>query len=155
MPITGSFAGNRYFGVNSFIFTTKNGQTVPGRWFFEPTDSAKVLTSLELSKLSDDFLQTEMLSRIKAQPAIWKLYVQLAQPEDEINDPTALWPTSRERVLIGQVIIDGLRGSDSAVKQCGASIFNPVLLPQGISPSADPILHARTPAYVESLVRRF
>jgi catalase len=28
------------------------------------------------------------------------------------------------------------------------------LLPKGITPSADPILNARTPAYIESFIRR-
>ncbi|MGL4614091.1 MAG: catalase family peroxidase [Shewanella sp.] len=155
LPITASFAGNRYFGVNSFIFTMQNGQTVPGRWFFEPTTSAKILTSMELSQLSDDFLKTELLSSIKKQPATWDLYVQLAQPEDQINDPTVLWPNTRQRVLIGQLNIDGLRDSDQTVQTCSEGIFNPILLPKGIVPSDDPILHARTPAYVESLIRRF
>lgn len=155
LPITASFAGNRYFGVNSFIFTTQNGQTVPGRWFFEPTADAKILTSVELSQLSDDFLEVELLSSIKKQPATWDLYVQLAQPEDQINDPTVLWPDTRQRVLVGRLNIDGLRDSDRAVQKCSEGIFNPILLPKGIVPSDDPILHARTPAYVESLIRRF
>jgi len=65
-----------------------------------------------------------------------------------------IWPETRKRLLVGQVVINGDRDSDPQVQQCDKGIFNPLLLPKGIAPSADPILNARTAAYVESFIRR-
>lgn len=153
-PTSASFENNRYFGVNSFLFTTQKNDIAPGRWFFEPVKGDNNLSKAELAKMPDDFLKETLLSSIEKEPAVWNLYIKLAQAGDEINDPTIVWPESRQRLLVGQLIINGERDKDPLTQQCGDTIFNPVLLPEGISASADPILNARTPAYVESFVRR-
>ncbi|MFT5235605.1 MAG: catalase, partial [Shewanella sp.] len=147
LPPSASFANSRYFGVNSFLFSASTGEIKPGRWIFEPVSGVINLSQGELANLSDDFLETELLTRIKDKPAIWDLYIQLAQEGDEIDDPTVLWPETRQRLLVGQVIINGDRDTDTSTQQCDKGIFNPLLLPKGISPSADPILNARTAAY--------
>ncbi|MEC4727174.1 catalase family peroxidase [Shewanella sp. D64] len=154
LPSSVSFANSRYFGVNSFLFTANNDEIMPGRWIFEPVDGVSNFSPTEREKLPDDFLQTELLTRIKQQPAAWDLYIKLALPSDEVNDPTVLWPDTRQRLLVGQVLIDGSRDNETATMECDKGIFNPVLLPKGITPSADPILNARTPAYIESFIRR-
>ncbi|MEZ9593705.1 catalase [Shewanella sp. 10N.261.52.F9] len=150
-----SYANSRYFGVNSFLFNTPDNAQVAGRWIFEPVAGSAPLSKPQLDEKTDDFLQNELLNRIDNTPAIWDLYIKLAKDTDKINDPTIVWPESRQRVLVGQVIINGERDAETSVQQCDKSIFNPLLLPNGITPSADPILNARTPAYIESFVRRF
>ncbi|UJF21900.1 catalase family peroxidase [Shewanella sp. OMA3-2] len=154
LPPSASFANSRYFGVNSFLFTSKNNDVVPGRWIFEPVDGVVNLTQTQLTELADDFLKDELLTRIKDKPAVWNLFIKLAEKGDKINDPTVLWPETRQRLLVGQVIINGERDTELNIQECGKTIFNPVLLPKGITPSADPILNARTPAYIESFIRR-
>ncbi|GIU47061.1 catalase-related peroxidase [Shewanella sairae] len=154
MPKSSSFANSRYFGVNSFLFDKPDNSQIAGRWIFEPAAGQTALTQAELATRSDDFLQQELLNRIETAPAVWNLYVKLADSDDVVVDPTILWPESRQRILVGQIIIDGKRDNESNVQQCDKSIFNPVLLPEGIEPSADPILNARTPAYIKSFIRR-
>ncbi|MEH6446699.1 MAG: catalase family peroxidase [Oceanospirillaceae bacterium] len=154
LPPTVSFANSPYFGMNSFLFTTKNSDLVPGRWIFEPVDGVVNLSQAQLAELADDFLKDELLTRIKDKPAVWNLFIKLAEKGDEINNPTVLWPETRQRLLVGQVIINGERDNALTTQECGNGIFNPVLLPIGIKPSADPILNARTPAYIESFIRR-
>ncbi|MCS6173184.1 catalase family peroxidase [Shewanella baltica] len=159
LPPSPSFANSRYYGVNSFLFSTQKGgaqqgETVAGKWIFEPVAGTAALSASELANLGDDFLEAELLDRIKTQPAQWNLYIQLAETGDEINDPTVIWPETRQRLLVGQVVINGERDSDPQVQQCDKGIFNPLLLPKGIAASADPILNARTAAYVESFIRR-
>lgn len=149
-----SFANSQYFGVNTFLFNTKNSDQVAGRWIFEPVDGERFLTEEALSNLSDDFLQNELLTRIKSKPVTWNVYLKLANSNDPVNNPTVLWPEDRKQLLVGQVIIDGRNDSEAATQTCDSGIFNPVILPQGIAPSADPILNARPRAYVESLIRR-
>ena len=151
---TTSYANNRYFGVNSFLFTSKDGQSIPGRWIFEPVEGVIGASTTELAKLSDDFLQNELKNRVKNKPAKWDLFIQLAEADDKINDPTIVWPQSRQQLLVGQVIINGSNDSANTTLDCAKGIFNPLLLPKGIAPSNDPILNARTPAYIESFIRR-
>ncbi|TVL18439.1 catalase [Shewanella xiamenensis] len=154
LPPSPSFANSRYFGVNSFLFTDKQNNSVAGKWIFEPVVGTAALSASELANLGDDFLKAELLQRINTQPAQWNLYIQLAESGDDINNPTVIWPETRKRLLVGQVVINGDRDSDPQVQQCDKGIFNPLLLPKGIAPSADPILNARTAAYVESFIRR-
>lgn len=149
-----SFANSQYFGVNSFLFTLPDNQTIAGRWIFEPVDGERFLTESELANYANDFLQHELLTRIKLKPATWNLYLKLANENDPVNNPTVLWPEDRKQLLVGQVIINGRNDHQQTTQQCGSGIFNPLLLPKGISPSADPILNARPRAYVESLIRR-
>ncbi|MCH4294722.1 catalase family peroxidase [Shewanella sp. 3B26] len=161
LPPSPSFANSRYFGVNSFYFhqnsrqnSAKAEEPVAGKWIFEPLAGTAALTPNELAKLDDNFLQPELLTRIQSQPAQWSLYIQLAKPGDITDKATASWPESRPRLLAGKLVIDGQRDASPEVTQCGDGIFNPLLLPKGITPSADPILNARTPAYIESFIRR-
>ncbi|QYJ76120.1 catalase family peroxidase [Shewanella sp. FJAT-52076] len=158
LPPSPSFANSRYFGVNSFYFrqsqSDKTAEPIAGKWIFEPLAGTAALSKDELAKMDDNFLKAELLTRIETQAAEWELYIQLAEASDIINDPTVSWPDSRPRLLAGKLVIDGKRDSAPEVSQCGDGIFNPVLLPKGITPSADPILNARTPAYIESFIRR-
>ncbi|MCW3173265.1 catalase family peroxidase [Shewanella subflava] len=154
LPPTSSYADNRYFGVNSFMFTSNNGEPVAGRWIFEPVDGVIAASAAELAQKPDHFLQQELTNRIATTPATWDLYVQLAEKQDKVNDPTIVWPTSRQRLLIGQVIINGQHDDAKATIECDKGIFNPLQLPKGISASADPILNARSAAYIESFIRR-
>lgn len=152
MKATSSYANNIYYGVNSFLFDTKEGTKVAGRWIFEPVQTE---TMGNKAPLSDNFLEKELINRIKKQPIKWNLYIQLAQKNDDILNPAISWPDSREKVLLGQLTIDGLSDNKEEVSQCANNIFNPTLLPKGVSISDDPILKVRTPAYIESLIRRF
>ncbi|MPY21587.1 catalase family peroxidase [Shewanella psychropiezotolerans] len=149
-----SFANSAYFGVNSFLFNTYDNQITAGRWIFEPVEEKSTLSQVQLAHLTDDFLKEELLTRIKAKPAMWNVYIKFAEEGDSIDDPTILWPESRQHLLVGEVIINGSRDDEAATLQCEKSIFNPVQLPKGIAPSADPILNARAPAYIESFIRR-
>ena len=154
LPPTISYADNRYFGVNSFMFNSKNGAPVAGRWIFEPANGVITASADELAQKPDNFLHKELIERISTTPATWDLFVQLAEKQDNVNDPTIVWPTSRPRLLIGQVIINGQHDDAKATLECDKGIFNPLQLPKGIAPSADPILNARSAAYIESFIRR-
>ncbi len=76
----------------------------------------------------------------------------LAQDGDPLDDPTAAWPEDRERVAIGRLEMTGLafdREQDGDIL-----VFDPTRVVDGIECSDDPILHARSWAYSESVLRR-
>jgi catalase len=82
----------------------------------------------------------------------FRLEAELASPGDPVDDPTAVWPEDRERVDLGRLDITALafdREHDGDIL-----VFDPVRLPDGITPSNDAILLARSDAYRVSVTRR-
>jgi catalase len=77
---------------------------------------------------------------------------QLAKEGDSNTDATAVWPTDRELLELGIISLTGT--AKDQVKEQKALLFNPLALPAGIEPSADPVLLARPPAYAVSFTQR-
>ncbi len=107
---------------------------------------------LVLKTMPDDFLADELRKRVAAAPMSFDFKVQLADKEDQLIDPTKVWPDSRKVVTVGKLVIDKVEAALGGA--CVAITFNPLVLPAGIKPSADPVLLARTAPYVVSLGRR-
>jgi catalase len=81
-----------------------------------------------------------------------KLIVTIAQPGDPTDDATLSWPDNRERVDVGTLTIDNVK--DEAHGSCRDINFDPLVLPEGIAPSDDPLLSARSAVYAVSFRRR-
>ncbi|MGQ0657773.1 MAG: catalase family peroxidase [Chromatiales bacterium] len=148
-PLPNSYLTTPHFGVNAFKFTNDAGQSVFGRWQFEPVGGVVGLSEEEAKTVSDDFLTEDLRKRLAAGPSDFDVHVQLAEEGDPINDPTAVWPDTRERVHVGKLSV-----TKAAGQECDGIMFNPIALPAGIEPSDDPILRIRAAAYAESFVRR-
>jgi len=58
----------------------------------------------------------------------------------------------RLSVLAGELTIEA--SSPGRGGECDLMMFNPLVLPEGVAPSEDPVLHARPGAYAESFGRR-
>ncbi|MEX2080462.1 MAG: catalase, partial [Dehalococcoidia bacterium] len=84
-------------------------------------------------------------------PAAFKLQFTLAQEGDSLDDPTEPWEGEREVRDMGRLeateVIDEIEAGDPLV-------FDPTNLTDGIEPSDDKILAARSPAYSVSIDRR-
>jgi catalase len=153
LPPTASYATERYFGVNSFVFTDATGMRRHARWTFEPVAGRTGLTPEERTARGATFLNADLRDRVGRGAAEWRVLLQLPQAGDPLDDAVTAWPMDRETVEVARLRItavqaDGMRGA------CDAQTFIPTLLPQGIDPSADPILNARAEAYAVSLSRR-
>jgi len=74
--------------------------------------------------------------------------VQIAGPGDTPDDPSAVWPKERERVVVGtlEVIAPTDEGDDF--------VFDPTRVSDGIEVSEDPVLNFRPRAYAISHERR-
>ncbi len=102
--------------------------------------------------LGDDFLADEIRKRAADKSIAFNFNVQIAEHGDVVNDATVPLPASRKVVTAGRLVIDKVEASpDSA---CDKLIFNPLVLPKGVGPSADPTLIARPVSYGISLSRR-
>ena len=145
-----SFATVAYFGINSFKFTNAKGAATFGRYQIQPETGIKSLTAEEASKAGPDYLVDEINERVRNGPAKFKLFVQIAEPNDKIDDPSIAWPDSRKLVELGTIAISkSTKESHTADKQ----LFLPGAVLPGIE-AADPMIGVRSLAYPISFVRR-
>ncbi len=151
-PAPVSFATQPFYGVNAFQFTNAAGNSVYARYQIVPMAGAQYLSKEVTDKAAPDYLMTEMVSHVQSSPVKYKLLVQVAEPGDEVNDPTKGWPASRKLVELGTLTLDKPVADSQAAEK--PIMFNPLLLPDGIAPSRDPVLLARPGAYAVSYGRR-
>jgi catalase len=147
-----SFATQPFYGVNAFKFTNAKGETQYGRYRITPVKGEEFLSKEQAASATPNYLFEELPARLAKAPAIYKLTLQLAEPGDALNDPTAVWPESRKQVELGTLTIKTVDAG--GVKFEKATMFNPLALVDGIEPSEDPILLARPGAYAVSYGRR-
>jgi catalase len=150
-PAPVSFGTLAYYGVNAFKFTNAKGVATFGRYQLQPVGGVKVLTSEQVSKKGPDYLSEEIRDRVHHGPIKYKLLLQVAGPDDKIDDPTIAWPDSRKKVELGTLVITKVvKDSHAAEKQL---LFMPGALVPGIE-AADPMIADRSAAYIVSLSRR-
>lgn len=104
-PASVSYGTLSYYGVNTFKFTNKEGKSHFARYQFIPEAGEHFLTKEQLAVSGPDYLSEEIKKRIALHPVKFKLYVQLAEAGDKIEDPSIAWPDSRKRVLLGTIEI--------------------------------------------------
>ncbi|MBX9856376.1 MAG: catalase family peroxidase [Gemmatimonadaceae bacterium] len=144
---TASFATESYHGINAFLLTDASGRQRAVRW------SALPLAAPGENRYDDaDALQAELRDRLAKGPVRFALEFTLADAGDVVHDPSTPWPATRERVRAG--VIEVRAATPQADGPCNGINFDPLVLPSGMAPSADPILHARSAAYAESQRRR-
>lgn len=144
---TSSFATERYHAINAFWLVDARGQRQAVRWRLLPvaTDATAVGTG-------PDALQDELVARLARGPVAFRLNLVLAAPGDPVDDASQPWPELRRQVDAGTVVLQ--RATPQRNGACNVINFDPLVLPRGIVPSNDPILHARSAAYAESQRRR-
>jgi catalase len=150
-PAPVSYATLPYFGVNAFKFTNAKGAATFGRYQLQPVAGEEFVTTEQLSTMGPDYLITEIRERVRRGPIKFKLLVQVAERDDKLDDPTIVWPDSRKKVELGIITITKVvTDSQTAEKKL---LFMPGALLPGIE-AADPMIAARSAAYIISLSRR-
>lgn len=148
-PVPASFATVPYFSTNAFIASNAAGKTQALRWRFEPVAGRVGLSDDEAKAKGADFLRAELTERLAKGAVAFNVIAQLAQPQDQLLDPTDPWPADRTEVTMGRLVIDRI-----TEQSCDRETFIPTILPTGIAASADPTLAARAASYAVSLSRR-
>lgn len=147
---TSSFATEQYHSINAFYLMDENDEKHAVRWIAKPQLSYENIQPLNNN--SPDALQLQLKDQVAQSSVKFDMLFSFATEEDDENNPTVLWPQSRKTINAGTLVISRLQAQEGGV--CENMNFDPLVLPTGIEPSADPILRARGAAYAESFRRR-
>lgn len=148
-PPTSGFGDSAYHGLNAFFFTSATGIYTPVRWSLAPMASTGAPAP---PGHGPNLLFDNLIRDIRSGPLRWRLLVTVGEPQDDLRDATIAWPPERRVVDAGTVVIDSI---DSERRGNARDInFDPMVLPDGIEPSEDPLLSARSAVYAASFRRR-
>ncbi|MBB5200589.1 catalase family peroxidase [Glaciimonas immobilis] len=151
-PAPVSFGTLSFYGVNAFKFTNAKGESQYARYRIEPLAGNQSLNEEQLAKAAPNYLMDELPTRLEKAPVTFRISAQLAAPGDVTDDGTVIWPDNRPQIELGVLSLTTMAADSLAIQKTLA--FNPLLLVDGIAPSADPILLARPLAYSVSVRRR-
>ncbi|RFZ86075.1 catalase family peroxidase [Mucilaginibacter terrenus] len=150
-PPSVSYGTLSYFGVNSFKFINSKGISCYIRYQIIPEAGEQFLTAAQFKNTGDNYLSEEIKTRIGAGAVKFKLYAQVAETGDKIENPSIAWPNERKRILLGTITISRL--ADNSLEADKALIYNPGNLPKGIE-IADPMVADRARLYPVSVKER-
>lgn len=153
-PPSSGFDNSEFHGLNAFLFTNAQGDSVPVRWIMEPDASGpqSVSTTQAASHDNPNYLFDDLIAQVHQHPLRWHLILTVGQSGDPTNDATLPWPDSRRRIDAGTLTIDNVQSEDNS--PTALLNFDPLVLPDGMAPSDDPLLSARSSVYSASFTAR-
>jgi catalase len=151
-PVPASFAGLNYWGVHAYGFVNARGEKVFGKWVFEPAGGVIGLSDDEAKAKGPSFLFDDLRQRVKDGKVSFDFNLVLAEPGDRIDSATVPLPEGRKKVRLGTLKVTAV--AEDAGGACLTINFNPMVMPKGVEPSADPMLAARAAPYAVSVGRR-
>jgi catalase len=150
-PPSSGFDNTTFNSLNAFELIDAAGRTTPVRWSMVPLEPFAPANPAPTAN-APNFLFDALIARVSREPLRWRLVLVLGQPGDPTNDATLAWPADRERVDVGTLTIDQIEGEATGAAR--SINFDPLVLPNGIAGSDDPLLSARSAAYSQSFTRR-
>ena len=151
-PWTGSYAEDRFNGLNTFIFIDNSGAEHAVRWSLLPAARPVPVSPDDLAKRGPNFLEQEIAERVRGGPLRWTMVVTVADPDDPTADPSRAWPEGRRTVDVGTLTVQQIQPERDG--PCRDINFDPTVLPNGIRTSDDPFPAARSSVYAKSFDRR-
>lgn len=150
-PISTGFANSTFNSLNAFRFINAAGAVAYVRWSWEPVEPFKPgVAHPEL--VGTNYLFDALIADIHQHPLQWHLIITVAQPGDPTDDATIPWPANRQQVDVGTLTINQVESDDTSPTR--NINFDPLVLPDGITASDDPLLSARSAVYMQSFTRR-
>jgi len=150
-PKESGFGDSAYNSINAFEFLDSSGRSTPVRWSMVPLQPFVAATPRPTPD-DPNYLFDALIAQMHHPPLQWRMVLTIGQQGDTTNDATIPWPADREKIDAGTLTLDRIESEDtSPVRTIN---FDPLVLPDGISPSDDPLLSARSAAYSVSFTRR-
>jgi catalase len=113
---------------------------------FEPIGTA------DPGQVDKNYFFEALIASVHNNALQWHLVITVGQPGDPTSDATLPWPADRQQVDVGTLTIDRVESDDNSPAR--DINFDPLVLPNGISTSDDPLLSTRSAAYSQSFTRR-
>ena len=151
-PIPTSFARETFFAVTCFKFTNADGVSRHGRFRIRPDAGTEYLSDNDAAAKPANFLFDEIGPRLSRGPVKLNLFVQLAEPGDDVTDASVPWPANRAEIPFGSIVLTE-RVDEQAPEQ-RKIIFDPLPRVDGIDSSGDPLTEVRADIYLLSGRRR-
>ncbi|WP_277622283.1 catalase family peroxidase [Mycobacterium sp. IEC1808] len=149
-PPTAGFADSTFYGLNAFWFTNTAGATVPVRWSVVPVDAGH--GGGPQPPHGKDYLFDDLIRAASQRPLSWRLVLTVGEPGDPTHDATKPWPQSRRTIDAGTITITAVQTEEAG--NARDINFDPLVLPDGITASDDPLPPARSAVYARSFTRR-
>jgi len=152
IPAPVSFSKNNYHAIHVFRFVNENGDATHVKYHWVPEDGVQGQSIEAQQALPHDHLFTEMEERIEKGPVRFALWLEIGEEGDPLDDPTALWPEGRKRVLAGHLELV----AKTSLEEIGDPVMlhDPTRITDGIELTDDPIIEARRGAYDASVADR-
>ncbi|MFT8419980.1 MAG: catalase family peroxidase [Gluconacetobacter sp.] len=147
--LTSGFANDTYNSLDSFTFVNARGTAIPVRWAMIPEQQAFPAAAQGAGR---DYLFDDLIDVLARMPLRWHLVVTVGGAGDITADPTVPWPAGRRQVDAGTLTLVRAESEDGG--PCKGITYDPLILPEGIAPSDDPIPAARSAVYARSFVLR-
>lgn len=144
-----SYVTETYNSINAFYLVDAAGQRHAVRWSVVPQTGNG---THEPATQTGDFLDKDLQQHLAAGPLHWDLKMTLAEAGDTVDDATKTWPAERTQVSAGTLTIE--KAEEQTDGECRDVNYDPLILPNGIQASGDPLLPARSAAYASSYLRR-
>ncbi len=141
-----SWASDRFNSLNAFRMIDKTGNAHLVRWSMVPQTPYHPISAEQ--KQDKNFLQRDLLQRLAQAPLKWDLVITIASPQNDGSDASRPWPADRQTINAGTLVLN--RAVEQAQGDCNDINYDPLILPDGIAASNDPLLNARSSAYAKS-----
>jgi catalase len=151
-PIPASFAREAFFAITAFKFTNTDGMSRHGRFRIRPEAGTEYLSNTAATAKSATFLFDELGQRLASEPVRLGVFVQIADPGDDIANASVTWPDSRTEIPFGTITLTGRVDDQEPARR--KIIFDPDPRIDGIESSGDPLTQVRSDVYLMSGRRR-
>lgn len=150
-PPSSGFDNSTFYGLDAFRFVSAEGASTPVRWKLVPVQPFEP-AGATAPKQDKNFLFDALIASIHQHPLQWHLILTIGRPGDPTSDATIPWPEGRQQVDVGVLTLDSAQSEE--ISPARDINFDPLVLPEGIKPSDDPLLSARSAIYSQSFTRR-
>ncbi|EHK18108.1 uncharacterized protein TRIVIDRAFT_45138 [Trichoderma virens Gv29-8] len=145
-----NFGTQSFYSINAFKFVNAAGKSAIIRYRWIPLSGRHFLTQSELEAKGPNFLFDELPDIFAQGPISFKLVAQVAGEDDITDDCTKIWPEDRKLVELGVLSLTKVTDKEDLPPQKNTIVYNVDPGVQGIEPSADPIIAARSRVYATS-----
>ena len=97
------------------------------RWSLLPAARPVSVPPDDLAKRGPDFLEQEIIERVRSGPLRWTMVVAVANPGDPTADPSKAWPEGRRAIDVGTLIVQQIQPERDI--PCRDINFDPTVLP--------------------------